>query len=166
MEEIAKQLSTPAFWAMTVFVGLLLNVLGGYMKEWTDKAVSVLSGAYKAKLSRESAEFDARVQAAAQSEAELLLLQNKAEILRNLSLKLLVMAVLLSVLACLSVLIASVNRPPGMPLPNAGGLAWTYVALLSLLLGLELASGDRASAMERIIAAALRRRIAQEKTSA
>lgn len=37
MDEVIKQLASPAFWILVVTVGIILNVSSGYVKTWMDR---------------------------------------------------------------------------------------------------------------------------------
>ena len=50
MDEIVKNLSSPEWWFTAVFVGLLIGVVGGYLKPTIDRVLSRVSGWWRARV--------------------------------------------------------------------------------------------------------------------
>lgn len=62
MEEITKQLASPAFWFFGVLLALLLNIASGYLKTWTDRCLERLSEKRRAKNKVKAENFESRIQ--------------------------------------------------------------------------------------------------------
>jgi uncharacterized membrane protein len=81
MDEISKALASPAWWVLTVLVGLGLNLVSSYFKEPLDRFISSISNSRRAKLARETEEFQKKALALSRSPDEMTaLFQNEIRI--------------------------------------------------------------------------------------
>lgn len=94
MEEFMNNLSSPSWWAGVVIIGILLNVLSGYLKDGLDKGSSRVSRWWANRSEKSRKERNELLNSLRNDKQEQILLASREIILRLQSIAFLVVGVL------------------------------------------------------------------------
>jgi len=74
MEEFFKSLTSPVWWLSVVIVGVIISVVGAYLKVWIDNFFSLLSSAWKLRVEQENLKANELLQQVQNNDRTLIML--------------------------------------------------------------------------------------------
>jgi hypothetical protein len=130
MEEFFKSLTSPVWWLSVVIVGVIISVVGAYLKVWIDKFFSLLSSAWKLRVEQEKLKANELLQQVQNSDRTLIMLGFEENRFRQRSMLLSILSMLCLILVFQGQAdVAYINYLPYLNVYGGSGMLFAYFQL-------------------------------------